>query len=160
MSQRGFIAFPALPLWAWLTIALGLSIAFGMLQTHRLKVVKGELAAVKALGEEQNRQTALQIERDRKEKERSDNEAKRRLASLDADYKRLRDSNAYRGILPPTPSGAGSTDAETLCFRRRELADALGSLIGGFSGIAQDGDRAITALDIARVWAQAPSRAP
>lgn len=153
----GFISIPPLPLWAYVGFALVLSLAFGALQTHRIKGYKQELAAVKALGAEQEKQTKLQIERDRKEKERADHEAKRRFANLDAQYRRLRDSGA--GVLPAAPSGAGGAAAETLCFNRARLADALGKLIAGFSGIAQDGDRAIVGLDIARAWAQAPSRA-
>ena len=147
--------FIALPLVAF-GIALIASIAFGALQTHRIKGYKEKIAAINALGQEQERQTKLQIERDRKEKERADNEAKRRFADISARYRRL--LNDKSSVLPAATASAGGSDR--VCFSRDALNRSLTDFVTGVAGIAQDGDRGIVTAEIAKLWATAPSRPP
>lgn len=118
----------------------------------------GFVAQTKAEGEAAQKRADAQKAADEAAKGKADAESKRRLADLDARYKRLLDAGPGRDIVPAAPAGTG--DPSRVCFDRTKLAGALSDFIGEAGGIAEAGDRAVIALDIAKAWAQRESRSP
>lgn len=110
---------------------------------------KDQLAASKAIAEQQAIQNAKQAYRDLKNKERADENYERRINRLRADVKRLRDSSA--SLLPPAPSGSPSP--ERACFDRTQLDAALRKFAGGASELVGEGAAAVEGLDVAKEWA-------
>lgn len=159
-NQRGFIA---LPMMGWVAIAagvviLGLGIAVKV-QTARLDSVKAEYAGFVAQVEAQGKAAAkvaqAQIAADKLKKERADREhanTKRNLADIYDAYRRLRDSRAAGGIVPPAASGSPSP--ERACFNRPALDNAVSALDRGTTKILERGDAAIADLNTAKEWAK------
>jgi hypothetical protein len=155
-GARGFIQLSFLG-WAAVggfLLILGLSVALKV-QSARLEAVQAEYGAfkteVKRLGEEQEKKTKEQIARDIKEKERRDADYKSRIARLERDNERLRDSSG-REFVPS--SGSGSTNPDRACFSRGQLDTAIRAFVDGVSGIVEEGARGIAGLDTAKEWAQ------
>jgi septal ring factor EnvC (AmiA/AmiB activator) len=148
-STRGFIQLSFLG-WAAVgafLLILGLSIALKV-QSARLEAVQAEYGAfkteVKRLGEEQEKKTKETIARDIKEKERRDADYKSRIARLERDNKRLRDSSG-KSDFPAPASGSPNPDRAT--FDRAELNRALQRFTGGVAELVIEGAKAVEGLD-------------
>jgi hypothetical protein len=145
---------PKLGITGWLLIFCGLTVAFGGMQTLRLKAEKAEYAAfradVKRVGDEQEKRTKETIARNQKAKESADVQNKRLLAANDALTRSLHNARAGSGYLPAPAPGAG----DTACFSRPELERALRQLDEGISGLIGEGDQARITIDTFRDWAK------
>jgi cell shape-determining protein MreC len=148
-STRGFIQLSFLG-WAAVgafLLILGLSIALKV-QSARLEAVQAEYGAfkteVKRLGEEQEKKTKETIARDIKEKERRDADYKSRIARLERDNKRLRDSSGREFV---SSSGSSGGSPERATFDRAELDRALREFATEVAGIVGEGQKAVEGLD-------------
>jgi hypothetical protein len=148
---------PKIGMTGWLLVFCGLTVAFGGLQTHRLKAEKREhaefRAQVKAVGEAQEKRTQETIARNQKAKESADAQVKRLTAANKSLADSLLNARSSSGYLPrPAP---GSASPDRACFDRAELESAIAQLDAGLSGIAGKGDEARIAIDGLRDWAKA-----
>jgi len=158
MRQRGIIA---LPLWAY--VALGAALLVTVMgvalkvQSARLDSLRAEYAAfvadVKAKGDAAQKAADEREAQDKRNKERSDAEIKKLHAANVSLSVSLRDARSRGGYLPRASPGA--RDPDLACFSRAELESAIGRLDAGLSGIALQGDQAITAIEALKVWNQA-----
>lgn len=89
---------------------------------------------------------------DQKRKEAADAENSDALATLAGTIKRLRDSRAGSGVLPPSPSSPGGADIA--CFDRPALERAYGELVAGLRELSDEGSKTAVDLDTAKRWAQ------
>jgi hypothetical protein len=112
--------------------------------------VKKELAQSIAVAEEQIRENERQAARDKKLKEQSDENYKKRIARVNADLKRLRESGA--GFLS-TPA-AGSADASRTTYDRADVDAALRAYRAEIIELLGEGQKAVEGLDEGRVWAR------
>lgn len=102
--MKGFIS---LPLIAYVAIFAGLAVAFGAMQTYRLKATKAEyagfVAQVKSEGEAQERRTKEIIERQKRDANEAEIRSKRAVADIRSKYDRLRESGSSSRIVPAIP---------------------------------------------------------
>ena len=153
----------------WVAAGAGLLIlvlgAAVKVQSARLDNVKQEYATfkaeVKAKGEAQEAATKLKDAENKLAKEKADGlnaKAKRDLAGLYDAYSKLLDTNSRLSQLPP--AAPGSASSSDITFDRasldRGLAAADGILQSGATKILRRGDEAITDLNTAKNWIQAP----
>ena len=141
-TQFGFFA---LGIVGYAAIAVAVVVSLLMLalkvQTSRLESAQETIAAIKIQGE-------LEEARRTKEKERSDADYKARIARLDRDSQRLRESAGKR-VLPAADGSAESA----ITFEYSELDGALQRFIGGTTELVIEGATAIEGLDNAKRWA-------
>ena len=144
-------------------VALLLALGATYVQTKRLDLEQRRHQAlaeayadfrrqVREAGEQAEKAKALKESQDRRNKERSDAEIKRLSATNKSLSDGLLNARTASGYVPRASSGAGDTDLA--CFSRTELNAAIGRLDAGISGLALQGDQAITGLDSLRTWAQ------
>jgi hypothetical protein len=154
-SERGFF-LPPLGISTYAMIGMGLVIALmgaGLkIQTARLHSAQHELALVQAIGEQAQRAATAQAAADLRNKERSDDEAKRITAAHNAVVARLRDANARRSFVPAAP--ASSKRPELACFDRTELDGALRQFVANAIGLIGEGEQATIDLDVVKGWAK------
>ena len=143
-SRRKCTGFFALGIMGYAAIAvsivvLGLMLALKV-QTSRLESAQETIAAIKIQGElEESRRT--------KEKERSDADYKSRIARLERDGKRLRDS-ASSSVLPASAIAPGA------CISGAGTDRSLREFIAEVTEVIVGCGAAVEALDSAKRWAQ------
>lgn len=139
-----------------LGLAIGGSVAW-MTQAARIDHIKSEHAAfvanTKAEGEAAARRAAELEATYRTQKEESDRDYQSRIASLDADVRRLRDKRTGRSYVPAAAPGADNPNRA--CFGRADLESAIGKFIADIQGLVEQGDVALTGLNVAKEWADA-----
>ena len=108
-------------------------------------VTKAEGAAAQKIADDQK---AIDIAK----KEHADNENAATIASLRADYQRLRDARSRTHYVPA--AAPGSKRPQAACFDRAELESALRQFDAEAAGLVEEGDAARVNLDTAKKWAQ------
>ena len=157
--------------WAWIGLmlaGLGLSLT---IQTNRLEHAEtartalqatfdGFKAQVAAEGKIAQQRADAQAKQDIQRAKEADDEAKKRYASLDAQYSayrmRQRTSNdTGRSLLPSTAQGAGSNSQ--VCYSRetvdREFSAALERFRGRLEDSVQPYDKATIVARTCKEWA-------
>lgn len=136
------LALGAVPAWVFQGARLDASVAKYDLFVEQVKSV-GELAEVEA----------KRIEADHKRlKEVADNENKLALDTLRADIKRMRNERPSGSFVPAAASGSSRPDLA--CYDRTEFVGAVGRVIDGVRGLADEGSTTTVNLNTAKVWAQ------
>jgi hypothetical protein len=143
----------------WQGYAVYLAIGAALLLTGYIKGCTDERvksvafqAKVEALGEEAKKRVKEQEAKDKLKKEQADREnqvSSKRIADLS---RQLRESRSAKRYVPPAAPGSASPDRAT--FDRAELESAIRRLDAEVSGIAAQGDQAVTDLNTARKWAK------
>lgn len=153
------LGFLSLSLTGYLLLGLGAALALSLLalkiQSARLDSAKAEHAAfvekVRVQGELAEKQAREKENQDKRLKERTDADYKTRIARLERDNKRLRDSAPSR-YLPPASPGAPSPDRATVS--RSVVDGALRDFEAEVAGLIAEGDLAREGLDTAKRWSQ------
>lgn len=109
-------------------------------------------AGVEVLGKQAIKEKAAKEAADKQRKENADKENTKLQTDLAAANKRLRDTRASGGYLPP--ASAASKRPEVATINRTEFESAVKRLDAGVSGLVEKGDQARVDLDTARRWAQ------
>ena len=141
MYHKGFIQLTLMGyvVLGFATVVLILSVALKV-QTSRLESAQETIAAIKIQGE-------LEEARRTKEKERSDADYKNRIARLERDGKRLRDS-ASSSVLPASAIAPGA------CISGAGTDRSLREFIAEVTEVIVGCGAAVEALDSAKRWAQ------
>lgn len=107
---------------------------------------------VAALGEAAKAKAAQQALHDLKNRERTDDENARTIATLRTDIARLRlERDSARGsYVPAAPTGAARPDLA--CFDRAALESALRELVAEVRGFVDEGAEATLNLNTAKLW--------
>lgn len=142
-------------------IISALSIAFGgfggykigMMRYNALKADFSDFREKSALLAAEAEKIA-RIEFSRLEKLREDGNLQydEKIASLNADIKRLRTQRANSSYLPATTKASTSTNR--VCFDRSKLDGALSAFGAGSAELIAEGDKQRIGLDTAKKWAQ------
>ena len=147
--MKGFV-YPLLIMGVGLVL---MGIAVGI-QTKRLESAKSELAIIKVLGEQAEKQAKARELADKQRKEKADAEHKKAIAGYLNTIKRLRD-NAGSGFLPPAASG--STSPNLACYSRGGLDEALRTSVGEITGVLEELGAAAVDLNTAKAWSKSPN---
>lgn len=109
--------------------------------------------AVKAVGQAQEERTVAAIKLNKKAKEKTDREIKRKLAASNARANdlanRLRNS-ASGSVVPAAP--AAPADPDRICFIRPNLDRALREFTSGTAQLVGEGAGAVVGLDSLKLW--------
>lgn len=111
----------------------------------------GFVATVEAQGVASSTLAVAAADQDKRNKENSNHEYQTRIASLDADVKRLRNERAHSYLVPAAPTA--SRNSSVACFDRADLEQALRRFDDGVSNLIAEGDSNAVGLDVAKSWA-------
>jgi hypothetical protein len=140
------------------SFALGLATGFSgawWIQGLRLDALRAEhktfVTTIKMQGDVAKKVADLRAEENKRNKESSDRDYEKTIASLRADVKRMRSEHSRSSFVPPVPTGARRSDLA--CFDRVELDRTLRELDAEISDLIEEGDKNAVGLNIARSWA-------
>jgi len=152
--QKGFI-FPSLYIYLGLgLIVLTLGIAVKV-QSARLEACKAEHQAFVSETERLGKEAQLkvkQVEQENKLKKEKADESLRKLRIANDDLtKRVRENTRGNFV----SSGETSTGKPDLaCFQTEALDESIRNFASGVSGIIEQGQSAVTDLNVSKEWAQ------
>lgn len=139
----------------WLALAFAGLTAWGAYWRHDAKATEEAFSTYRAQVIAQGivaAQKAKEIEaRQKKAHDEVTDDLTKKLASLDALNKRLRDSRAGGGVLPSAPRTPEGAPARA-CADWSQLERALSAFVGETAGLAEEGDRAEVIRDAWRAW--------
>jgi hypothetical protein len=110
------------------------------------------VAGTKTAGELAAKNKAAQEAKDKRDKEMYDEQAKKDAARIAVLNKRLLHARSSGGYLPS--ASPSSSQPDKVCFSRTKFESAMGYLDAECSRLIAEGDRALSDLYVACVWAQ------
>lgn len=157
--------------WTYIVLALISALGWGQIQTWRLHSSQKDLQAITAAfevfkaqvqveGQKAKERADLQAKQDLQRQKEADNEAKKRYASLDAQYAQYRmrqraGNSATSSLLPSASTDPGSSSK--VCYSRDSTdSEITGSIRRLRIGIAEDSepyDKAVVVAMLCKTWA-------
>ena len=136
--------------YVWVGIAFALVTGWGTYEKHRAEVCQEKhdtfVAQVRAAGLVAEAKAKSEELRFQKEKEKVSDELQKRLDSLAASNKRLRDERARSSILP-APTNPAVPTPERACAKWTDLERALSDFAREIEEYVEEGDRAAVIRD-------------
>ncbi len=108
----------------------------------------------KAAGEKARADARITEANDKANKEKVDAQNQLATDKLNATIRSLRNARPSGGFVPAAPAGAARPDLA--CYDRTEFSAAVGRLVDGVRGIAEESAKATLDLNSAKEWALKP----